>query len=172
MSQKNAPTRIQPTAKTAKVEKPAKAPKEKKEKKVRSAFDPKLAVDSGGVKIPLTEDGKMQGVPANWSASNLPLKRDAFAGDHFFLRFKADRIEARIAKTLDTIKEMRAEADRVEKFGDAETRKLVRKLQKSREAYRKLFSSLKEELGDDVDLDELLGGEDLDDVEEGTGTEE
>lgn len=156
---KNQPTKIQPTAKPSKVEKPVKA---EKVKKTRAAFDPKLAIDASGVKIPLTDDGKMQGVPANWTSANLPLKRDAFAGEHFFLRFKADRTESRISKVLDAIKEMRAEADRVEKFGDTETRKLVKKLQKSREAYKKLFASLKDELGDEVDLEELLGGEDLD----------
>lgn len=152
----NASKKIVPSAKPTKTEKPA---KEKKEKKVRPDFDLETAVNAKGAEIALDENGKLTDVPANWTPEFRPLKKDVFAGEHLFLRFRADRLESRIQKAMETVEEMRAEALRMEKFGDSETRKRVKKLQRAREAYKKLFESLKSEVGEDVDLDELLGGD-------------
>lgn len=147
--------KIVPSAKPTKTTNP----KEKKEKKVRKDFDLETAVNARGAEIALDENGKLTDVPANWTSDFKPLKKDAFAGEHLFIRFRADRLELRIQKAMKTVEEMRAEALRIEKFGDSETRKRVKKLQRAREAYKKLFESLKNDVGEEVDLDELLGGD-------------
>jgi hypothetical protein len=148
--------KITPSAKPTKTEKPA---PEKKEKKVRLDFNVEAALDINGHGIPLDDNGKLTASPANWDRTFKPLKKEAFASEGIYVTHRADLLELRIAKAQDTLKALRAEALRIEKFGDTETRKRVKKLQRARTAYQKLFESLKSEIGEDVDLDELLGGD-------------
>lgn len=137
--------------------KPVKTTKPEKEKKERSQFDLETAVDAKGNEIALDDNGRLTGVPANWTSEFKPLKKDAFAGEHLFIHFRADRLTARATKALEHAERMREDAVRMERFGDTETRKRVKKLQRAREAYKKLFESLKSDVGEEIDLDDLLG---------------
>jgi len=128
--------------------------------KKRPVFDPKTAVmlDADGNEVPvkLTDDGRLTGVPTNWSSKFKPLVRADFNSRATFLTYRAEGVigqqikdaEARIEKMKERQADMMLKAAEAEKGGDPVARKKRRA-----EKLRKQLAQLEEQLkADGIEL--------------------
>lgn len=117
-------------------------PKEEREKKVRPAFDFASAVDATGSKISLDAEGRLTGIPANYSEKFAKLERSNFASRELFFNHRASMIDTRIAALQERKQELLARAAGKAQDPVAKNKK---KLEKMRKQMAELEALLKAE---------------------------
>lgn len=100
--------------------------KAKKERKQKPAFNPKKAVDAKKLAIALDEDGRLTGIPTNWSSRFAGLKRSSFAEPAMFFEWKASLVLASIEDAKARAKDLLTKAKEA-RDGLTPTEKAVRK---------------------------------------------
>jgi hypothetical protein len=85
---------------------------------------------------------------------HVPPKKDEFAEEFHFMRFRADQLEKQAADCVERAAKLRKQADFNEKHPDERKRNAVRRMARMRQTYQDLMEELKRE-GIEVDTEDL-----------------
>jgi hypothetical protein len=117
------------------------APKTEKPKG-KPIFDITTAKNAEGVAVPLDENGRLSGVPVNWSPDYAGLKRSQFGSQAVYLEFRAHQLGFSIVRLTDQKADLLQKAEEARKGVDPTTKKL-RKLEKLQKMAAELEAQLK-----------------------------
>jgi hypothetical protein len=119
-----------------------------KEEKGRKDFAPAKDI--------LNADGLMTSVPGDFDyRKNKPLKKTAFASEDVYIDYQGLVAEQKAAFFTELAKERRDRADHLRKFGDADTRRKAKKLER---ATKQALLLQKELEAQGIDVSEILAG--------------